>query len=142
MRHNDFPILKAAVAPLELLTRERLIQRWQCGSDSFFYRAELQGLLLPRRCGGLLRYAWEDVLAFEGGPARPGLKAEYRKDLLTATQIGAYCGCSEAKVLNEAKAGRLMVRRIGRVARFVPAEVRLWQQTHWQAGKRRRWGWT
>ena len=140
MRHTTFVLPRAADAPLEFLTREELIRRWKTGSASFFYRAESRGLLMPRRCGGLLRYGWDDVFAFEGGPPRPGLEAEYRKDLLTATEIGAFCGCSEAKVLDEVKAGRLAVRRIGRTARFVPAEVRIWQQTGWNVGKRRWWG--
>ena len=140
MRHTNIILPRVADAPLEFLTREQLIRRWKTGSASFFYRAESRDLLVPRRCGGLLRYAWDDIFTFEGGPPPVGLEAEYRADLLTATQIGAFCGCSEGRVLADVKAGWLAHRRIGRFVRFVPAEVRLWQQNRWQPGTRRWWG--
>jgi predicted DNA-binding transcriptional regulator AlpA len=117
---------------LELLDRERLIRRWRCGSDSFFWRAEAKGLLMPRRLDGLLRYAWPDIFAFEGGQPPEGFEAEYRHNLLTATEVAAFCGCSETKVVREAKAGQLAVRRIGRALRFVPAEVGRWQKARWR----------
>jgi predicted DNA-binding transcriptional regulator AlpA len=142
MRHDTIPFPDAPEADLELLDRERLIRRWKCGSDAFFWRMEKKGLLLPRRCDGLLRYAWDDVLAFEGGPPPAGLEVEYRQDLLTPTEVAAFCGCSEDKILKEVKAGRLAVRGIGRAARFVPDEVRRWQQVRWQQAGRRRWGLT
>ena len=140
MRHDPLPSPDTPDAALELLDRERLMQRWKCGSDSFFWRIETKGLLLPVRCDGLVRYTWDDVLTFEGGPPPAGLEAEYRQDLLTPEAVAAFCGCSKDKILKEAKARRLAVRQIGRAARFVPAEVRRWQQTRWQQSSRRRWG--
>jgi hypothetical protein len=139
MRHDPLPSPDTPDAALELLDRERLIQRWRCGSDSFFWRMEKKGLLPPLRCDGLLRYTWDDVLAFEGGLPPAGLEVEYRQDLLTPATVAAFCDCCEAKILDEAKSGRLVVRRIGRTARFVPAEVLRWQQTRWQRPNRRRW---
>ncbi|WP_299821427.1 helix-turn-helix domain-containing protein [uncultured Jannaschia sp.] len=140
MRHDPIPLplAKAPDAALELLDRERLIRRWQCGSDSFFWRAEEAGLLLPRHIRGLLRYAWPDVFAFEGGPPPPGLEETYQRDLLTAAQVARLCACSEATIRDEVRAGRLAVRRIGRVSRFVPAEVRRWQERPTQRRRRRR----
>ena len=105
MRHTNIVLPRVADAPLEFLTREQLIRRWKTGSASFFYRAESRDLLVPRRCGGLLRYAWDDIFT-----------------------------------LADVKAGWLAHRRIGRFVRFVPAEVRLWQQNRWQPGTRRWWG--
>lgn len=140
MRQDHPPTTDVSHVDLELLDRERLIRRWRCGSHSFFWRLETKGLLLPRRCDGLLRYAWADVLTFEGGPSPAGLEAEYRQDLLTPTTVAAFCDCSEAKIIDEVKTGRLAVRRIGRATRFVPAEVHRWQQERWEQAGRRRWG--
>jgi hypothetical protein len=140
MPHRPLPSPDTQNEALDLLDRERLIRRWRRGSDSFFWRMETRGLLLPVRCDGLLRYTWDDVFAFEGGLPPAGLEAEYRQDLLTPAAVAALCDCCEAKILDEARTGRLAVRRIGRTARFVPAEVLRWQQTRWQRPNRRRWG--
>ena len=136
MRYDPFPSTAAPEAALELLDRASLIRRWQCGSDSFLWRAEVAGLLLPRRVRGLLRYAWSDVFAFEGGAPPPALEEAYRRDLLTETQVARLCTCSEATVIREVTSGRLPVRRIGRAVRFVGAEVRRWQDL--PARRRRR----
>lgn len=134
MRDNLTHAAEVSDAALELVNRDRLIRRWRWGSASFFWRAQMDGRLVPRTCDGLLRYAWPDVFAFEGGPPRPGFEAAYRRDLLTVAEVAALCSCSQAKILNEVKSGRLPVRRIGRTSRFVGAEVEHWQHRHW-----RRW---
>lgn len=123
---------------LELLTRERLIRRWQHGSDSFFWRMEKAGQLVPKHWDGLLRYAWPEVFAFEGGVPPDDLTLAYRQDLLTEHQVAAFCVCSPGKVITEAKAGRLPCRRIGRAYRFVPAEVERWQRRRWRRRPRSR----
>lgn len=129
--------LDAEAPDLELLTRDRLIARWQHGSDSFFWRAQESRRLVPRQAGGLLRYAWPDVLAFEGGPPPAGLEAAYRRNLLTEDQVAAFCACSPGSIVDQAKSGLLPCRRIGRAYRFVPAEVELWQARRWRPRSRR-----
>ena len=120
----------------EFLSRERLVKRWQCGSDSFFGRHERSGLLVPRQSGRLLRYDWQDVFAFEGGPPPEGLEEAYRCDLLTETKVADLCDCSPEKVIGAAKAGHLATRRVGRSYRFVPIEVGRWQDLSWRRRRR------
>lgn len=120
----------------QLLTRERLIRRWQHGSDSFFWRAETDGLLIPVIYDGLLRYRWQDVFLFEGGlPVDDQLDA-YGQDLLTETEVAALFRCSSGVVLRAAKTGSLPCRRVGRSYRFVPLEVENWNRTRWTRRKR------
>lgn len=121
----------------QLLTRERLIERWQHGSDSFFWRAETDGLLLPVSYDGLLRYTWNDVFLFEGGlPADDQLDA-YGQDLLTETEVATLFRCSSKVVLRAAKTGSLPCRRVGRAYRFVPVEVEHWNWIRWTRRKRK-----
>lgn len=120
---------------LELLTRARLIQRWQHGSGPFFWRAERSGRLVPMRFDGLLRYSWADVLKFEGGPPPQDMEVAYRQDLLTEEQVATFCSCGVGKILAKAASGDLPARRIGRAVRFVPAEVARWQATCWSRGR-------
>lgn len=120
----------------QLLTRERLRQRWQHGSDSFFWRAETDGLLLPVIYDGLVRYRWEDVFRFEGGlPPNERLDA-YGQDLLTENEVAALFHCSPEVVLRAAKTGSLPCRRVGRAYRFVPVEVEHWNRIRWTRRKR------
>ena len=120
----------------QLLTRERLIKRWQHGSDSFFWRAETDGLLIPVIYDGLLRYRWQDVFLFEGGlPADDQLDA-YGQDLLTEAEVAALFHCSQEVVFRAAKSGSLPCRRVGRAYRFVPVEVDNWNRLRWTRRKR------
>lgn len=120
----------------QLLTRERLRQRWQHGSDSFFWRAETDGLLIPVSYDGLLRYRWDDVFLFEGGlPADDQLDA-YGQNLLTENEVAALFYCSPEVVLRAAKTGSLPCRRVGRAYRFVPVEVEHWNRIRWTRRKR------
>ena len=132
--------LDAEASDLELLTRERLIERWQHGSNSFFWRAQESHRLVPRQAGGLLRYVWADVFAFEGGPPPAGLEAAYRRNLLTEDQVAAFCACSPGSIVDHARSGLLPCRRIGRAYRFVPAEVERWQACRWRPRSRRNQG--
>lgn len=136
----DNPItwhLDAEAPNLELLTRDHLIARWQHGSDSFFWRAQESRRLVPWQAGGLLRYTWPDILAFEGGPPPAGLEAAYRRNLLTEDQVAAFCACSPGSIVDQAKSGMLPCRRIGRAYRFVPVEVKRWQARCWHRQSRR-----
>lgn len=121
---------------LKLLTRARLIQRWQHGSNPFFWRAEQAGRLVPLRSDGLVRYAWPDVFAFEGGLPPQDMEVAYRQDLLTEEQVSTFCSCGVGKIFAKAASGDLAARRIGRALRFVPAEVARWQATGWSRGRR------
>jgi hypothetical protein len=121
----------AIIYPDQLLSRARLIQRWQHGSDSFFWRAEAAGRLSPVLHNGLLRYCLHDVLRFEGGLPPEDMTQAYLEDLMTEGQVAAVCDCSAGKVLQEARQGLLKARRIGRAWRFVAAEVVVWQKTRW-----------
>lgn len=51
----------------DLLTRAQLKQRWGHGSDSTFWRLEVDGLLIPKRSGRAIGYLWREVWSFEGG---------------------------------------------------------------------------
>lgn len=119
------------ISPGQLLSRTRLIQRWRHGSDSFFWREEAAGRLLPVQHEGLLRYRFDDVLRFEGGLPPAGMMAAYGMDLMTERQVATVCDCSPGKILEEARKGRLKARRVGRAWRFVGEEVALWQQNRW-----------
>ncbi|GGO58624.1 DNA binding domain-containing protein, excisionase family [Roseovarius pacificus] len=114
---------------LRLLSRRRLLQRWQHGSDAFFWRAERDGLLVPRRDGRRIGYAEADVFAFEGGQPPKGLLDAYRLDLLTPEEVAARCTLKRGTILERARRGALPGRRIGAAWRFVPAEVANWLQT-------------
>lgn len=120
----------------QLLTRERLIRRWQHGSDSFFWRAETDGLLIPVIYDGLLRYRWEDVFQLEGGLPDADQLAAYAENLLTETEVAALFHCSTDVVFRAAKTGSLPCRRVGRAYRFVPLEVENWNRTRWTRRKR------
>jgi predicted DNA-binding transcriptional regulator AlpA len=117
---------EAGAGGVAWLDRRRLITRWRHGSDSFFWRAEADGLLRPLRRGRAAFYAWPDVFDFEGGQPRTGWQAAYRADLLLPEEVGAWIGRSRSWVLDAAKAGELPARRIGLQSRFVPREVAEW----------------
>lgn len=123
---RDVPLI-----PSLLLDRAALIQRWQHGSDSFFWREERAGRLLPVRHDGLLRYRFEDVLLYEGGLPSDEMAAAYVDDLMHPVEASAVCRCSPAYIAACAKAGDIPQRMIGRARRFVPAEVARWQQDRW-----------
>lgn len=112
-----------------LFSRKRLIQRWQCASDAFFWRAERDGLLVPRRDGRRIGYVEEDVYAFEGGQPPPGMLKAYRADLMTPEEVAARCPLKRSTILARARNGVLPGRRIGEAWRFVPAEVARWLDT-------------
>ena len=109
-----------------LLSRRRLRQRWRHGSDAFFWRAQRDGLLVPRRDGRRVGYAEDDVFAFEGGPPPPGMLEAYRADLVTPEEVAALCPLGREAILDRARRGELPARRVGHVWRFVPAEVARW----------------
>lgn len=108
------------------LTRADLIRRWRHGSDSLFWRAEADGLLVPVRHGRSVYYTWPAVFEFEGGQPPDGLDAEYRADLMTPEQVGTLASRSRGWVLAAARGGDLPSRSVGLQRRFVPAEVRRW----------------
>lgn len=111
----------------ELLGRERLMQRWRCGSDASFFRAERDGLLVPRRDGARTGYLWADVFAFEGGqPPAECEEEDYRQDLLIPEEVAALTPYSMDTIIQRARRGDLPFRRVGRAWRFVPAEVSRW----------------
>ena len=116
-----------------MLDRAALIQRWQHGSDSFFWRQEQTGRLRPVEQRGLLRYLWRDVLLFEGGVPPEGSEVDYAVDLMRPDQVAAICNCAPEFILKAARKGTLPARRIGQATRFVPGEVALWQQRAWTA---------
>ena len=123
-----------AVLPLTtLIDRAGLIRRWQHGSDSFFWRQEQAGRLLPVKQDGLLRYRWCDVLVFEGGLPPADWAGEYSADLMRPDQVAATCTCAPEFILNAARKGTLPARRIGQAWRFVPGEVARWHQESWAA---------
>ena len=116
----------AGPGELRLLGRARLRQRWRHGSDAFFWRAQRDGLLVPRRDGGRIGYAEGDVFVFEGGLPPPGMWAAYRADLMTPEEVAARCPLGREAILARARRGALPARRIGTAWRFVPAEVARW----------------
>jgi len=111
---------------LQLLSRKQLIQRWQCGSDALFWRAERDGLLVPHRDGRRTGYVEGDVFAFEGGQPPKGLLEAYRADLMTPDDVAARCPLTRNTILDRARMGVLPARRIGVAWRFVPEEVSRW----------------
>ncbi len=117
--------------PDPLVSRAQLIQRWQHGSDAFFWRAERAGRLYPVLNSGLLRYRWHDVLLFEGGLPPADLADAYTADLMHPLQVAAACCCKTGFLQAVVRKGELPVRTIGRAPRFVPAEVALWQEQRW-----------
>ncbi|MGR3504417.1 MAG: hypothetical protein ACU0B7_00930 [Paracoccaceae bacterium] len=121
----------------QLLTRERLIERWQHGSDSFFWRAEKDGLLIPVIYDGLLRYRWHDVFQLEGGLPDADHLAAYAENLLTETEVAALFHCSTDVVFRAARTGSLPCRRVGRAYRFVPLDVEHWNRVRWTRRKRK-----
>ena len=102
-----------------LVSRARLKRRWKCGSDSSFWRAEADGLLVPRRRNGRVRYTWADVWAYEGGQPPEGMAAAYRADLLTPAVVAVMAD------------SEIPVRRVGSKWRFVPAEIARWLDHGW-----------
>lgn len=126
-----------AAGPLTtLIDRAGLIRRWQHGSDSFFWRHERAGRLLPVQKDGLLRYRWRDVLVFEGGLPADDMADEYFADLMRPDQVATTCTCAPDFIFNAARKGTLPARRVGRAWRFVPGEVARWQQESWAARTR------
>jgi hypothetical protein len=127
----------AAASPTALIHRAGLIRRWQHGSDSFFWRQERAGRLLPVQQDGLLRYRWRDVLVFEGGLPTDDRADEYFADLMRADQVAITCTSAPEFILNAARKGTLPARRVGQAWRFVPGEIARWQQESWAARTRR-----
>jgi hypothetical protein len=111
---------------LRRLSRANLIQRWQCGSASFFQRAENDGFLKPPLRGGRPGYSWQSVWNFEGSQPPLGLEAAYQADLITAVDLAHFCPVKESTILREAALGKIPCRRIGRFIRFVPLEAATW----------------
>lgn len=133
MQDNSNTQNRTAPYPTRLLDRAALIQRWQHGSDAFFWRQERAGRLLPVQHDGLLRYRLEDVFLFEGGLPSEEMIAAYTVDLMHPLEVAAVCICSASYIESLARAGDLAGRRIGRAWRFVPAEVARWQQDKFAA---------
>ncbi len=114
-----------------LVSRARLKRRWKCGSDSSFWRAEADGLLVPRRRNGRVRYTWADVWAYEGGQPPEGMAAAYRADLLTPAVVAVMADMTPAKITELARRSEIPVRRVGSKWRFVPAEIARWLDHGW-----------
>lgn len=131
----DRPI-PAALQVEERVSREALIERWGCGSDSTFYRAERDGHLIPGRDGQRTGYRWPDVFAFEGGQPPAGMESAYREKLLTPEEVAERTPYTPETIIEKAKRGEIPYRRIGRTYRFVPAEVARWLRS-WRSEKRR-----
>lgn len=128
---------EAELSPTPMLGRAGLIQRWQHGSDAFFWRHERAGRLHPVSQGGLLRYHLHDVLVFEGGLPPEDRIADYFSDLMHPDQVAAICNCKPSFILKAARNGTFPARWIGRAIRFVPSEVALWQRQSWSARVRK-----
>lgn len=114
-----------------LVSRARLKRRWGCGSDSSFWRAEADGLLVPRRRKGQVRYTWRDVWAYEGGQPPAGMDAAYRADLLTPQAVAKLLELTPARINTLARQGEIPARRVGSKWRFVPAEIARWLDHGW-----------
>ncbi len=127
MPKQENPSLRDVSNP-DLFDRARLIQRWQHGSDSFFYRHERRGQLSAVTDGTKVRYRREDIYAFEGGQPPDGMKAAYAEDLLTEVQVAQLCSVAPTYILTAARRGELPARRIGSAYRFVSTEVEVWQK--------------
>ena len=125
------------LSPDRMFDRSALIQRWQHGSDAFFWRHEQAGWLRPVLQRGLLRYRWQDVLTFEGGPPAEDSDVDYSLDLMRPDQVAAICNCAPDFIMKAARNSTLPARRIGRAVRFVPGEVALWQRRQWAVRTRR-----
>ena len=110
----------------QLLGPRDLFRRWRCGSPSTLWRAEADGVLIPRRHGALRGYRWSDIWQFEGGQPPVGREAFYRQHLLTPLEVASLCPLAPATIIAKARDGRIPHRRIGRTYRFVPAEIRAW----------------
>lgn len=129
MKHfkNDRTIHVTAISAISgLLVRDNLIRRWRHGSDSFFWRAEADGLLVPVRRGRSVYYRWPDVFRFEGGLPPEGWEEAYRADLLLPEEVAERISRRRDWVLDAVKSGELPGRRVGSQVRFVPAEVARW----------------
>ncbi|QPZ93392.1 helix-turn-helix domain-containing protein [Thioclava electrotropha] len=115
-------------SPPVLLDRAFLRRRWRfSASDTFLWRHEQRGLLVPVTDGTKLRYTWDAVFAFEGGPPPEGMVAAYKGDLLTVEEAARLCSVSPSYIRAEARAENLPSRRAGRACLFVPAEVEAWR---------------
>jgi hypothetical protein len=126
MPTHDTTTTSPPLVHLALLGRDDLIRRWRWGSAASFHRAERDRLLVPRRNGRRLGYAWRDIWAFEGGQPPEGREDEYRADLLTPEAVAALCPYTPETLVTIARRGELPARRVGRFCRFVPAEVARW----------------
>jgi hypothetical protein len=123
---TENPTTSPPLVHIALLSRGDLIRRWRWGSEPTLYRAERDGLLVARRHGRRLGYAWKDIWAFEGGQPPEGREAEYRADLLTPEVVAALCPYAPDTVVAMARRGDLPFRQVGQSCRFVPAEVARW----------------
>ena len=127
--HDKSPTgsIKGCPALPRLWSRAELRVRWRKAvGDSFFYRAQRDGLLPARRFGKRVGYAEQDVFAFEGGQPPEGLEEAYRAPLMRPEDVAALCPYRPETIIEKARAGALPCRRIGREYRFVPAEVARW----------------
>jgi hypothetical protein len=61
------------------------------------------------------------------------MATDYVADLMHPEQVAVICNCAPGFILKSARNGTLCARRIGRVWRFVPGEVALWQKKKWAA---------
>lgn len=109
--------------PAALLSTKQLIRRWQAGSPASLWRAEQDGLLVPRRDGRRKGYDWASVWAFEGSHPPAGMEAAYRRPLLTPDDVAQLCPLKASTIVAKAKSGVLPCRKIGSRVRFVPAEI-------------------
>lgn len=109
--------------PSVLLGPKDLIRRWQAGSPATLWRAEQDGLLIPRRIGRRKGYDWRAIWAYEGGQPPHGMEAAYRRPLLTPEDVAQLFPLKASTIVTKAKSGLLPCRKIGSRIRFVPTEI-------------------
>ncbi len=115
--------LMSSPQPAALIGPKDLFRRWQAGSPATLWRAEQDGLLIPRRIGRRKGYDWTDIWEFEGGQPPAGMEAAYRRPLLTPEEVAKLCPLKALTIVARAKAGVLPCRIVGSRVRFVPTEI-------------------
>lgn len=111
--------------PVEILSVERLAQRWQV-SPRTVRRLVDDGLLRQVQVHRRVGYFWSDIWACEGGQPPTGEAEAYRAPLLTPEQVASRCPFEPSTLKSYAKGGQIPYRRVGSKTRFVPSEIDRW----------------